>query len=128
MVYLPDFSLCRFPFLRQNGAGCCMSNSLYLLCVKAIKFIRLFMEIMLKNLLPEALVIDLPEVDAQHEEIFTRIERLASKALNEVRRGASDTYSFLRYVECWFERHILEEDKPFGVRLKSHLRDRLGRQ
>jgi hemerythrin-like metal-binding protein len=123
-------------------------------------------------MLPEALVIDHPEVDAQHEQIFIRIESLKiacfegkhpaieifedlliflghhfateeriaqeaglefsqhtkthhdnlyllSKALDEVRRKANDVYSFLRYVEYWFERHIIEEDKPFGAHLKS---------
>lgn len=135
------------------------------------------MEMMFTGLLPEALMINLPEVDAQHEEIFVRIESLKiayfegnnpgfeifddlltflghhfateeriaqqaglefclhtkahhdslymlSKALDEVRRGAGDVYSVLRYVECWFERHILEEDMPFGAQLKSHLLDR----
>lgn len=130
------------------------------------------MEITVPRLLPAALVIDIPEVDEQHQEIFTRIELLKvacvdggyagisafddllvfiahhftteehiaaqaglefsrhtkahhdnlyvlSKALDEVRRGASDVYSFLRYLEFWFERHILEEDKPFAILLKS---------
>ena len=133
------------------------------------------MEIMLTGLLPESLVVDQPEVDAQHEEIFIRIESLKiaffdgdiptisvfedllaffehhfateeriagqaglefsvhtkkhndnlyvlSKALDEVRRGAYDVHSFLRYVEYWFERHIIEEDKPFGAHLKALLR------
>lgn len=137
------------------------------------------MEIKLTGLLPEALVIDLPEVDAQHEEIFTRIESLKvacfegndpgiemfdellaflghhfateeriaqesglefslhakthrdslymlNKVLNEVRRGVCDVHSFLRYVEYWFERHILERDKPFGLGLKSLLANRSG--
>ncbi|MFZ2855003.1 MAG: hemerythrin family protein [Rhodocyclaceae bacterium] len=137
------------------------------------------MEITIPRLLPAALVIDHPEVDEQHQEIFTRIELLKvacvdggysgisafddllvfighhfateeriaaqaglefsrhtkahhdnlyvlSKALNEVRRGASDVYSFLRYLEYWFERHILEEDKPFAVLLKSHVQDGTG--
>lgn len=127
---------------------------------------------MLTRLLPQALVIDQPEIDAQHEQIFLRIESLKifcvectspaiemfddlllflgdhfateeriaqqhelefsahakthrdslymlSKALDEVRREARDVHSFLRFIEYWFERHILEEDKPFGARLKS---------
>jgi len=49
-----------------------------------------------------------------HDNLYT-----LSKALDEVRRSVRDVYSFLRYVEFWFERHILEEDKPFGARLKS---------
>ncbi|MEF8717979.1 MAG: hemerythrin [Candidatus Accumulibacter necessarius] len=36
----------------------------------------LVMEINLAGLLPEALLIDLPEIDVQHEEIFRRIEAL----------------------------------------------------
>jgi len=125
------------------------------------------MEINLAGLLPEALLIDLPEIDAQHEEIFRRIEALKEtcfgsgpvsfeefeslleylkyhfsteervageagagfvdharvhrenlqalgKAFREVRDGARDVHSFLRYAEYWFERHITEEDKPFA--------------
>ncbi len=131
------------------------------------------MEINLAGLLPEALLIDLPEIDAQHEEIFRRIEslklacigsgpipfedfdsllaylkyhfdseeRLANemgidfldhatvhrenlhalcKAFDEVRGGARDVHSFLRYAEYWFERHIAEEDKPFATKVRSH--------
>ncbi len=131
------------------------------------------MEINLAGLLPEALLIDLPEIDAQHEEIFRRIEslklacigsgpipfedfdsllaylkyhfgseeRVASevgidfldhatvhrenlhalrKAFDEVRGGARDVHSFLRYAEYWFERHISEEDKPFARQVRSH--------
>jgi hemerythrin-like metal-binding protein len=130
------------------------------------------MDRMLTGLLPEALLIDQPEVDAQHEEIFTCIESLKiacvaggnpdigvfddlllflgqhfateeriaqeaalefsshakihhdslfmlSKALDEVRRGANDVHSFLRFIEYWFERHIHTEDKLFGARLKA---------
>ena len=125
------------------------------------------MEINLSGLLPEALLIDLPEIDIQHEEIFRRIEVLKetcfgsgpvsfdefeslldylkyhfateervagevgagfvdharvhrenlhalSKAFGEVRDGARDVHSFLRYAEYWFERHITEEDKLFA--------------
>ncbi|MBI4741420.1 MAG: hemerythrin family protein [Betaproteobacteria bacterium] len=125
----------------------------------------------LAGLLPEALVIDLPEVDAQHEEIFVRLEALKDacfgaearpvdkfgqlldfvahhfateeriaeqaglefsrhyqshcdnlhilgKALNEVRKGTRDVHSFLRFVEFWLERHIVEEDKPFGASMR----------
>ena len=125
------------------------------------------MQIHLASLLPAALVIDLPEIDAQHEEIFRRIESLKAacfgsesvsfedfdsllayleyhftseeriahdvgvdfrehatvhrnnlyalrRAFDEVRCGARDVHSFLRYAEYWFERHISEEDKPFA--------------
>lgn len=130
------------------------------------------MEINSTGLLPEALVIDLPEIDAQHEEIFQRIESLKGacfgsepisfstfdrlldylehhfntekriarevgidfldhdavhrenlqslrKAFDEVRNGARDVHSFLRYAEYWFERHISEEDKPFAASVRG---------
>ncbi|EXI83011.1 MAG: hemerythrin-like metal-binding domain protein [Candidatus Accumulibacter sp. BA-94] len=130
------------------------------------------MEINLAGLLPEALLIDLPEIDAQHEEIFRRIESLKAacfgsgpvsfaefetlldyleyhfaseeriakavgvdfaghatvhrdnlhalqKAFAEVRNGARDVHSFLRYAEYWFERHIAVEDRPFAASVKN---------
>lgn len=129
------------------------------------------MGIDLVGLLPEALLIDLPEIDAQHEEIFRRVESLKTacfgsgpvsfaefdslleyvayhfdsekrlaqevgvdflghdavhrdnlqglrKAFDEVRGGARDVHSFLRYAEYWFERHISEEDKPFAASVR----------
>lgn len=135
------------------------------------------MEILFTRLLPEALVIGLPEVDAQHEEIFSRIEslkegclehchapflefeslmaffahhfateeriaeqagldfsehkkahrtnlRVLKKALDEVRSGTRDGYSFMRYIELWFERHIIEYDQPFAASLRPRKRHR----
>ncbi|WP_300337894.1 hemerythrin family protein [Accumulibacter sp.] len=130
------------------------------------------MESNLTGLLPEALLIGVPEIDVQHEEIFCRIEALKAKSfgsgppsldgfeslldylewhfaseerlalqrgvdfadharvhqenlqtlrktLRAVRDGSRDVHSFLRYIEYWFERHITEEDKPFGDSLRS---------
>lgn len=135
------------------------------------------METMHAGLLPESLVINLPEIDAQHEEIFIRIEslktacfeidydpigdfeslltyfahhfaseeriaqqnglefsehikthrkglRVLNKALDDVRSGARDAYSLLRYIELWFERHINEQDKPFAASLQPRRRYR----
>ncbi|MFZ2855004.1 MAG: hemerythrin family protein [Rhodocyclaceae bacterium] len=124
------------------------------------------MEADFSNLLPESLLVDFPEVDAQHEQVFCHIEALKTacfennyqpikqmeallafleyhfaaeeriaeqagldfslharthrcnlralrKGMDEVLHDVRDVYSFLRYVEFWFERHILEYDKPF---------------
>lgn len=145
----------------------------------ALLFMRFIMDRMLAGLLPEALMIGQPEVDAQHEEIFIRIESLKiacfegdapgievfddllvflghhfateeriaqetglefsqhakahhdslymlGRVLGEVRDRAYDIYAFLRYLEFWFERHILEEDKPFGISLKALAGERSG--
>jgi hemerythrin-like metal-binding protein len=122
------------------------------------------------GLLPEALVLGIPHVDAQHESIFCCVENLKffcieSNALpssiihdllDDVRehfrteeaiaRSARldfaehaemhrqtliamsdwaelvlseqrDVFSFLRYLEAWFERHIRDEDLPFAIQL-----------
>lgn len=131
----------------------------------------------LAGLLPEALIVELPEIDGQHEEIFMSIEllkavcfegghlpieefeslhalfayhsateekiaeqaglefseharihrtnlRVLKKALDEVRSGVRDGYSFMRYVELWFERHIIEYDQPFAASLQLGRRSR----
>ena len=45
--------------------------------------------------------------------------RVLNKALDDVRSGARDAYSLLRYIELWFERHINEQDKLFAASLQS---------
>jgi hemerythrin len=35
----------------------------------------------------------------------------------QVSSGQRDVFSFLRYLEIWFERHIREEDLPFAKQL-----------
>jgi hemerythrin len=128
------------------------------------------MDVSARGLLPELLIMGIPEVDAQHEGIFYRIENLKflcieqnalpqtaveellaylrehfkteeriaeasriefsahTKAHNDtlttltgwagvVLSGQRDVFSFLRYLEIWFERHIREEDQPFAAQL-----------
>jgi hemerythrin-like metal-binding protein len=125
------------------------------------------MDIPVKGLLPAELVIGFAPIDAQHEDIFYRIERLRDaccdtdvlpedivadlfaclrehfateescalergidftehhqkheatlvalqRAADRVRLGKADIFSLLRYLEIWFERHILDEDRPFA--------------
>jgi len=124
-----------------------------------------------RALLPEALRVDFPEIDGQHEEIFCRLEVLKAAcfgnndlpvdefkslldsiarhfaseewfaeqaaiefsehtrvhrenlqsmrdALEVVLGGASESYSFLRFTEFWFERHIVQYDQAFVAELK----------
>ena len=130
------------------------------------------MDISSRGLLPELLVLDIPEVDAQHEGIFYRIENLKFHCIEQnelpeavvddllnylsthfateeriaaelqldftehaqmhretlttlrgwvrvVLSGHCDVFSFLRYLEIWFERHIREEDQPFAAELHA---------
>lgn len=125
------------------------------------------MEMIASGLLPEQLILGIPEVDVQHDSIFCRIENLKFLCLEtnalcpsgmagllayldehfrteeriarmagidfakhagqhtktllvlsgwsqQVLSGRYDLFSFLRYLEVWFERHIREEDTPFA--------------
>jgi hemerythrin len=120
-----------------------------------------------KGLLPEALMLGIPHIDAQHEGIFYRIEALKDACVengklpddmadelldflrihfaseedcareagvdfvehghahtatletlaqwvHRVRSGRADVFSLLRYLEIWFERHIVNEDQPLA--------------
>lgn len=121
-----------------------------------------------KGLLPEALKVGVPEMDGQHDEIFSNLESLKAAcfgnkdlpvaefgalvesiarhfaseeqlaeqlgiaftqhakvhrdnlqsmrdALAVVLSGVSEAYSFLRFTEFWFERHIIQYDQPFAA-------------
>lgn len=45
--------------------------------------------------------------------------QVIARALAEVRQGVRDVHSFLRYVEFWFERHIVQDDQPFAASLHA---------
>lgn len=45
--------------------------------------------------------------------------RVIGRALSEVKQGARDVRSFLRYAEFWFERHIVQDDQPFAAKLRA---------
>src|SRR6185369_958764 len=98
--------------------------------------------------LPDALLINVPEIDAEDaaklleilrthcatEEALAREAGLEfsshaakhqqmlkgiAKTLDEVGEGHTDAFSLIRYLEYWFERHIREEDIGFGLRLQG---------
>jgi len=59
-------------------------------------------EINLAGLLPEALLIDLPEIDAQHEEIFRRIESLKATCFGSGPVSFAEFESLLDYLKYHF--------------------------
>lgn len=122
--------------------------------------------------LPEALILDIEEIDDQHAGLFARLahlkehcieanglppgegcallealrdhcateEQLAVEAgidfsmhankhqamlscighaIEQVLIGKNDAFSLIRYLEYWFERHIHDEDVPFGEQLHA---------
>ena len=68
------------------------------------------MEINRAAVLPEALRIDLPEIDAQHEEIFQRIESLKTVCFDSAPPPLEDFDSLLDYVKF----HFATEERVAG--------------
>lgn len=130
------------------------------------------MKIPSKGLLPEALMLGIAHIDAQHEGIFYRVEALKAACVEtgglpddmadelleylrvhfdseedcaraagvefadhghkhtetlrtlgnwvaRVRSGRADVFSLLRYLEVWFERHIVDEDQPLARMIQA---------
>jgi hemerythrin-like metal-binding protein len=81
------------------------------------------MEIMHVGLLPESLVVDLPEVDAQHEEIFIRIESLKSACFDIDYDPLGDFETLLAFFDHHFatEEHIAQQGGlEFSDHIKTH--------
>ena len=78
------------------------------------------MESMHAGLLPESLVIDLPEVDAQHEEIFIRIESLKVACFEIEYDPIGDFETLLHYFAHHFatEERIAEQN---GLEFSEHI-------
>ena len=81
------------------------------------------MEIGPSHLLPEALLVDLPEIDAQHEEIFTRIESLKIACFESTYVPIEAFHAFLELFEGHFateERIAAEAGLDFAAHAKIH--------
>lgn len=51
----------------------------------------------------------------KHEKMLAAI----AKAIAEVGEHNSEIFNMIRYIEYWFERHIREEDRDFGLSLRQ---------
>lgn len=77
------------------------------------------MEIGLSPFLPEALLVDLPEIDAQHEDVFTRIEALKAGCFEN---GYANIAEFHGLLDV-FEQHFATEERlaeEAGVDFSAH--------
>ena len=86
------------------------------------------MEIDLSPFLPEALLVDLPEIDAQHEEVFTRIESLKAGCFENTYVDIAEFQGLIDYFALHFateERLADEAGVDFTAHAKIH-RDTLG--
>ena len=68
------------------------------------------------GLLPESLLVDLPEIDAQHEEIFNRIESLKSACFESAITPIDEFESLLAY----FAFHFATEERLADADQKQH--------
>ena len=81
------------------------------------------MTIGLSACLPEALLVDLPEIDSQHEEIFSRIELLKAGCFESRYVDIAESHALLTVFEQHFatEERIAEESGlDFSAHAKTH--------
>ena len=57
---------------------------------------------------------------AEHAKVHNDNLQQMRDSFDLVAEGLSDTNAFLRYVDFWFMRHILQFDKPFAAELNAH--------
>jgi len=77
------------------------------------------MDVHLTTLLPVALLVDLPEIDAQHEEIFSQIECLRAVSFENGYVAMEDFESLIDL----FERHFATEERmadEAGIDFTAH--------
>jgi len=77
------------------------------------------MDVHLTTLLPVALLVDLPEIDAQHEEIFSQIECLRAASFEN---GYVAMEEFESLIDL-FERHFATEERiadEAGIDFTAH--------
>lgn len=55
----------------------------------------------------------------RHGEKHTTMLRSIRNVLDDLERPGVDVFGLIRYVGCWFERHIREEDKNLGLDLRQ---------
>lgn len=53
-----------------------------------------------------------------HAEKHRNMLQLIGRALDEVLAGRADVFGTLRYIEYWFERHIVQDDLSLGERVR----------
>ncbi len=77
------------------------------------------MDVHLLTLLPDSLLVDLPEIDAQHEEIFHEIESLRAACFESDYRSTEEFESLLELFETHFatEERIADEA---GIEFTRH--------
>ncbi len=60
----------------------------------------------------------------KHQKMLRGITRM----MDQVRAGENDIFSLIKFIEYWFERHIVEEDKSLGHNLQQAGFSRFGEQ
>lgn len=51
----------------------------------------------------------------KHQTVLKGIQRIA----DHVRNGEADVYSLIKYIEYWFEKHIVDEDKALAYNIQQ---------
>lgn len=69
-----------------------------------------------EHALADDVAADFSTHDRKHQAMIGGIRKMVS----EVQHGRLDVFSLLRYVEYWFERHILDEDQLLAAKIHHY--------
>jgi hemerythrin-like metal-binding protein len=118
---LPELLVLGIPRVdvQHDGIFCRIEN-LKFLCIESNTLPRPVVEDLLaylgEHFATEEKIAGTAHVDfAEHAEMHRQTLATLSHWAERVMAEEQDIFSFLRYLEIWFERHIREEDQPFAV-------------
>lgn len=122
---LPESLILDVPHVdaQHESLFCCIEN-LKFDCVEKNQLSQTLLNALLDDLrehfhteevIARAAELDFVEHAAMHRQTLNTLHSWSDLVLS----GQRDIFSFLRYLEAWFERHIREEDLPFAKQLHA---------
>lgn len=122
---LPELLILGVPHVdaQHESLFCCIENLKYQ-CLESNELHQTLFNALLDDLREhfhtEEVIARTARIDFdEHAEIHRQTLNTLNTWGELVLSGQRDIFSFLRYLEVWFERHIREEDQPFANQLHA---------
>lgn len=120
---LPELLILGVPHVdaQHESLFCCIEN-LKFQCLESNELHQTLFQALLDDLREhfhtEEVIAQTAGIDfVEHTEMHRHTLNTLNAWGDLVSSGQRDIFSFLRYLEAWFERHIREEDQPFAKQL-----------
>ena len=120
---LPELLILGVPHVdaQHESIFCCIEN-LKFQCIESnelpLSLVNALLDDLREHFHTEEVIAHSARIDfAEHADMHRRALDKLNEWSDHVISGEQDIYSFLRYLEIWFERHIREEDLPFAKQL-----------